>query len=222
VPDFRERYRKRFAELFTNVFEAPILIQRIDDRAALLASQLRASNRDLAAELVQETQSLKSRILSRAQNLAMQLRQPEPGTLHVVDSQVPLHGWRVAGNSGNAKLAEAQDATGKKAFWIAATGPTAASWRLKLVLAAGRYVFEGVVRAAGVQPVSNDTKGKGAGLRISGTTRSAGLVGDSPGTKMLVEFQVTEPEAEIELICELRALQGEAWFDETSLRLIRQ
>ena len=222
VPDFRERYRKRFAELFTNVFEAPILIQRIDDRAALLASQLRASNRGLAAELVQETQSLKSRILSRAQNLTMQLRQLEPGTLHVVDNQVPLHGWRVAGNSGNAKLAEAQDATGQKAFWIAATGPTAASWRLKLVLAAGRYVFEGVVRAAGVKPVANETKGKGAGLRISGATRSAGLVGDSPGTKMLVEFQVTEPEAEIELICELRASQGEAWFDETSLRLIRQ
>ena len=222
VPDFRERYRQRFAELYTNVFEAPILMQRIDDRAALLASQLRASNPDLAQELVHETQSLKSRILSRAQNLAMQLNQPEPGIFEFVDSQVPLRGWRVAGNSGNAKLAETQDATGKKAFWIAATGPTAASWRLKLVLAAGRYVFEGVVRAAGVKPVSNETKGKGAGLRISGAARSAGLVGDSPGTQMLVEFQVTEAEAEIELICELRAAQGEAWFDATSLRLIRR
>jgi hypothetical protein len=29
-------------------------------------------------------------------------------------------------------------------------------------------------------------------------------------------------ETEIELICELRASQGEVWFDEASLRLVRR
>jgi hypothetical protein len=33
---------------------------------------------------------------------------------------------------------------------------------------------------------------------------------------------VQQDQTDIELVCELRALQGEAWFDLASLRLIRR
>ena len=66
-------------------------------------------------------------------------------------------------------------------------------------------------------------KNKGAGLRVS-TARLAAphqIVGDTPWKTMGVDFELSAPETEVELICELRAGAGEAWFDQGTLRLVR-
>lgn len=222
VPEFRERYRNRFGELFTNVFVTPVLIQRIDDRAAQLAAQLKNYAPELAGGFANRTLDLKSRFLNRFRSLIQKMKSPEPGLLSFVGNAAPLTGWRVANETDRTKLAQVTDASGKHSLWIAATSATTDSWRLKVVLAPGRYVFEGTARTALVKPSSNDDRGIGAGLRISGQARTNKLVGDVPWTPMRFEFQVTEAEPEIELICELRASQGEAWFDETTLRLVRR
>ncbi len=84
-------------------------------------------------------------------------------------------------------------------------------------------MFEGLGRTVGVIPIRNETKGEGAGLRISGTQRPRRnkLVGDSPWQKLSYGFAVTEVSEEVVLVCELRASQGEVWFDLESLRLVR-
>jgi hypothetical protein len=96
------------------------------------------------------------------------------------------------------------------------------------LLEAGAYVLEGRVRTRQVAPLReapNQTpKGQGAGLRISGTrqARLNQVTGDSDWQRVEFPFQVTKPSDEIELVCELRASQGEAWFDADSLRLKRK
>jgi hypothetical protein len=222
VPEFRERYRNRFEELFAKVFVAPVLAQRIDDRAAMLATQLESAAPSLAGDFVNHAGSLKSRLLDRARSLDAQLKFPETPALKFVADAASLTGWRIANTQEGAKAAQVQEASGKKTLWIAAERSTTASWRMKLVLAPGRYVFEGMARTAGVKPAPNNDRGEGAGLRISGRSRTAKLMGDTPWTKMLFEFEVAEAGAEIELVCELRAIQGEVWFDEASLRLLRR
>jgi hypothetical protein len=222
VPEFRERFRARIEELITNVFVAPVLIQRIDERAAQLAVQLKTTQPELAGEFVSRASSLKNRLQARARNLAGQLPPPAAGMLKFAENSARLTGWRAGSAADHTKQATVPDAAGKPSLWIAATGASAGSWRTTVVLPPGRYAFEGRARTAGVKPVPNDAQGEGAGLRISGQSRTAKLVGDAPWTQMRFEFEVTEARSEAVLICELRATQGEAWFDEASLRLVRR
>jgi spore coat protein H len=222
VPEFRERYLNRLGEIATNIFVVPVLVQRIDEQSTRLASQLKDYDPELAQQVLNNSGNLKQRLQNRASDLARQLQNPDGGTLRFVQKQAQLVGWRMPEEPANAKLSQGPDTTSKKVLWIAATGPTTASWRLRVSLTAGHYVFEGRGRTAGVKSVPTDDRGVGAGLRISGSSRTAKLLGDNGWTPMSFEFEVNDTETEVELICELRATQGQAWFDEESLRLIRR
>jgi hypothetical protein len=85
----------------------------------------------------------------------------------------------------------------------------------------GQYRFEGRVRTAGVVPLT-DLRGEGAGLRISRLPRSNKVLGDSAWQKLEFDFNVPNEASEVDLVCELRAVKGEAWFDLDSLQLVRK
>jgi spore coat protein H len=78
-PAARTAYRARFAELATNLFVAPVLIRRIEQRAALLQTGLKSYDANLALEVMNHAGSLKSRINGRAQSLAGQLQSARAG-----------------------------------------------------------------------------------------------------------------------------------------------
>jgi hypothetical protein len=59
----------------------------------------------------------------------------------------------------------------------------------------------------------------GAGLRISKGTMPPKLRGTLGWTEFKYPFSVKEKPGSVELICELRATQGEVLFDAGSLRL---
>ena len=63
--------------------------------------------------------------------------------------------------------------------------------------------------------------GAGAGLRISGGKLAGKLTSDSAWTALEYPIEAAYEGEEKELVCELRARQGEVWFDAQSLRLIR-
>src|SRR5260221_702922 len=84
--------------------------------------------------------------------------------------------------------------------------------------------FTGMVRTSEVVPVK-DKKGEGAGIRISqfAGTRTNAVAGTAAWTKLQFDFQVPPgPNIEKELLCELRASKGEAWFDLESLMLLKK
>ena len=79
----------------------------------------------------------------------------------------------------------------------------------------------GQASVSGVEPLPFGTR-QGAALRVGGRPeRSESFVGDSQWRTLRAEFEVAEAIAEVELICELRARAGEAWFDRDSLRVVR-
>jgi hypothetical protein len=219
----RAAYRRRFAEIFTNVFVAPVLTQRIDDRVAMLAPRLKKYDPEMAADFVNNAENLKERIVTRARSIASQLDVAEPGRLVFTNDSVSVTGWRAANQQQNAKQQLVHEPSGISAFWISANGPSSASWRAKALLEPGRYVFEARARSAGVQPIANDRKGAGAGLRVSREPpqQATRLIGDVPWRKLAFEFTVATDNPEVDLICELRAQTGEVWFDEKSLRVTR-
>jgi len=101
-------------------------------------------------------------------------------------------------------------------------GDVVASWRANVLLEEGRYRLQGLARTAQVTVLTNVVeRGNGAGLRVSGSKRTQQIIGDAPWTQLEHEFEVMQGEDDKELVCELRARQGEVWFDAASLRLIR-
>jgi hypothetical protein len=71
----------------------------------------------------------------------------------------------------------------------------------------------------GVNVDSADQRG-GAGLRISKGMLPRRAFGTTEWVRMAYDFVVQDALGDIELVCELRAAAGEAWFDTKSLRLI--
>jgi hypothetical protein len=76
------------------------------------------------------------------------------------------------------------------------------------------------VRIAGVAGADGDPRA-GAGLRISKGDPGQKLIGTAPWTPYHYEFTVEEESSDVELICELRAVNGEALFELGSLKLER-
>ena len=219
MPMGRRLYLERVALMFTNVFKVDVLTNLVEQ----IMPRLRAVvSGDAARELEQASATVKERMARRLANLAKQLSEPELQPLRFTDGVARLNDWRALDVPDGGKLDQTQSADGRAAYCISAGPVTSASWRTKVLLQAGRYRFEGAVRTAGVKPLAFG-KNKGAGLRVS-TAKLATphqIVGDTPWKTMAVDFELTAPETEVELICELRASKGEAWFDRDALRLIR-
>jgi hypothetical protein len=118
-------------------------------------------------------------------------------------------------------MRELQEAGDKTELYVRAGPQTAASWRTTVRLSPGRYQFMGTVRAAGVQPLPFG-KRHGVTLHVwrPHPKGSEPASFNTTGQTLQVEFELTS-EQEAELRCELRARAGEAWFDLSSLRLIR-
>jgi hypothetical protein len=219
IPEGRRFYRERLGLLFTNVFKPEALARRVDEAVARLQPALDSV---AARELGKQAALLKQRITARAAWLAKQLSQPEIKPFQFADGIANPTGWRPVDLAAQSKLDQTKASDGRAALRIESSSVAASSWRAKVLLKKGRYRFEGSARTTGVKPLPFG-KNHGAALRSSERTLqpSARLSGDSSWTKLAMDFEVTETEAEVELICELRASGGSAWFDTESLRLVR-
>jgi hypothetical protein len=109
---------------------------------------------------------------------------------------------------------------GPDALYLAAKGNTICSWRTKATLEEGAYRFEGKIRTKEIRASGGEPQ-SGAGLRISGGGVTAELNGTQDWQKFAYPFRVPEGGGDVEVVCELRASRGEAWFDTASLRLVR-
>lgn len=215
----RRRYRERMQELLASVFQAKRLANRIDQWVAQIRPGL---GRAEARKLGQEAERLKARVVERAAELDKQLSEPEPEPVSFTNGVARLSGWRGLGAPAGGKLEQGNAPDGRLSLRIQAGPNTSASWRTKVMIKRGAYRFEGRIRTRGVEPLPFG-KNKGAGLRLSGAEppRPHQLVGDAPWQLQTVEFEVAAVLDEVELVCELRASKGEAWFDLESLRLVR-
>ena len=221
IPEGERLYRQRLAELFHDVYRL--------ERVTNLVDQLHLRNRPAVAEIGagavsdydQAVAQLRERIVQRWIGVKAQL-EAQPTLLKFSDGIAKLTGWRERNEPATGKLDQPTD-DGKPTLHITAVGNCTASWRTTVLLESGRYRLEGLARAARLTPLNDGQKGEGAGLRISGTDqlRANKLMGDSPWSRLEFEFEVAPSMNSIDLVCELRATQGEVWFDTDSLVLVR-
>jgi len=219
IPQGRQDFRQRCASLLTNRLIVSKLTAQID---AALTSLRPALSVDERNALERETAALKVRITQRLQNVEQQLQEKPLEPLRFENGVAALTNWRAFDRPAGGSLSRTNAPDGKPALAIQAGPVTSASWRSKVLLPRGRYRFEGTVRTGSVTPLKFG-KNHGAVLRVADfpAPREQRLIGSQPWKSGSVTFEIANPEQEIELMCELRASQGEAWFDVDSLRLVR-
>ena len=216
-PEGKQRYAATFATLFTNLFKPDALSKRVDQLALALRPCL--SGREWT-DLRAEAARVQERIVQRHFALQEQLGRP-PLKLMTFEAGIGHpEGWRIAEAPSSGKMEQVKGPEGILALHIVANSDTMASWRTRSLLRPGLYRFEGRVRVAGVKPLTSRAP-HGAALRVGGSGRpSERLTGDSSWRVLGTEFQVERAGDGVELICELRARAGEAWFALDSLKLL--
>lgn len=217
IPEGRRRYRERVAQLATNVFRVDVITNRIYEVSQKIASALSETDPQAAAAQMRRASQLCQRFLQRANSIQRQLSPAQAASPADFAVAYPKD-WQTKIDQGDPRLTKEQDQEGNIRLRISSKDGCAASWRSRGILNSGQYSFEGNVRTQGVKLNPNDRR-SGAGLRISGRDFGSKLSGTTDWTPIRFDFDVEGEQTEVELVCELRAAQGDVWFDLKSLRL---
>ena len=223
APEDRAAYLERVAELRAKVFTPERLGKRLDEISARLAPAMESLGRETGRSHKEQTEELRRRVIDRVRNIDQQLAATPKPLKFDAEGVAGLVGqrWQAQNNGGGAKLEQVEE-SGRPRLRITheGGGECNASFRTTVTLSRGRYTFEGPCRTAGVK--APDGQNSGAGLRISGGRRDVRVVGDADWQSVSYEFEVGESTRDVVLVCELRATDGEAWFDAGELKLRRK
>jgi spore coat protein H len=210
-PEGRSRYIKKLIELRTNIFNLEAVTNRVRQINAKIQPALQGRSDRWAVNHLVEC------IVQRNESLNQQLA-PRQTIAFDINGIAKLEGWRPRGTGVEGKFDASTTETGRKTLHIRAEkGGSAYSWRTRVPLLAGRYRFEGFAKTLNA-PEEAD---QGVQLRISQAPGRVPLHGNTDWIKLSYGFEVPEPGMDVELICELKGSQGEAWFDSGTLRLRR-
>jgi hypothetical protein len=225
-PEWRGRYRDRLSEMVKLLVPPEPLLARVEEHRLRLRPVLAEISAGRATEFDQRVKELKDRLTQRAKSLAQQDAVVEARPLRFSPEGVALlTRWEPRPETADAKLEKLESVPGpvKAGGFSITAGPggrCVASWRMKLVVPAGKYRLEGTAKALGIKSMT-DSSGTGAGLRISGSSRTNKLEGTGDWTPLVHEFQVQAPTQEVEFVAELRASAGQVIFEGGSLRIVR-
>jgi len=218
APDDRKAFRERVARLFPIVFDPHKIEQRVQVSVARMSQ---GATPDELAAIQRHAAVMQQRVQERWQHLRDELDGKHPLTPEFDSTGVAqLSGWTAKPDWNNAQIKTITE-DGKPSLCIEASGGYCfGSWRLPVWLPAGRYRLEGEARTVGVAGLPSQT-GSGAGVRVLGGRRGSGIQDSSSWTPVQHGFVVQEDCEWVELIAELRAFSGTAWFDPESLKLVR-
>jgi len=221
----QQMYRERVASLLTNVFTVERLTNHIQQLRARIRPALESIGQNEHLNHDSIVAKLSNDVVQRVRIATQKLNEPTPQRLRfAADGTAPLTHWQKLDIRATGRL-DQTNTEGRQVLHVATTEATncTASWRTRLALRAGNYVFEGRVRTAGIVPLAKDSakKGIGAGIRQSQNPqpRKHSFVGDNDWQTAEYEFKVEADGDDVWLLCELRAEKGEAWFDLASLKL---
>lgn len=213
----RQLYLSRLREMRTNLFRAEALTNRVRALEARLRPVLAETGPQMLQHHHGMVNILCDNIMERSRSLEQQLGTPPPPMKFDATGTAKIEGWTPNTHSGRA-LFGAPTKGGRKLLHIMANqGPCSVSWRAKAVLPPGHYRLEGLGKTREVDK-EGDT---GARLRISGMATNQSLRGDADWTPLSFTFEAHDASTDVEFVCELKAAQGEAWFDPATLRLRR-
>lgn len=222
VPALRTRYRDTLRRMLARLEAPPGLPERARRLAERLQPAVASLGATAAAPHTEAARDLVERIAARLAWLREHVEQPDPpGLTFDTRGRARLSGWTPRVDEGEPVLEE-RSHRGRRALAIVCPEGAGgrASWRRRVTLARGRYVLEAPVAVAGVKPLEGQPN-PGAGLRLSGRPRARGASGTRAYETLSFPFEVEEELARVELVLELNAAAGAAYFPADAIRLVR-
>lgn len=217
TPEDQSRYYHRVRMLRQTVYREEMLTNTVRQVAARLKPVFNSFDPQAGANHAGAVDDLCRRIVARGHVLDQQLI----NLLGIPWEPRPLTNWQSRVTEGNPTFRSfAEGGKPRLQVSIAATNLAAGSWRMRVTLPAGRYLFAGRARTMDVPSATDPALG--ATLRISGGPRRAGITGSTEWHNIEYEFATSGGATDIELVCELRADRGDAWFDVESLSLTKK
>ena len=199
------QYAQTFRRLCAESMRVETLTNQIMERVARLKPCLEKS---VYTEARGESAVLCRQIVDRKSYLEFHCA--EWAALTAIGGNLSRVDWRAAVGSARGKLDFAINE--RPALHIALAGPGAGSWSAVISLPRGRYRFAGLAKTKGIVPLPFG-KRNGVALRVRGSGgEDHSLLTAPEWTALQTEFEVREANQEVELLCELRATSGEAWF----------
>ena len=219
IPEAQTRYFSKFEALFNELFLPATLTNRVKQWALSIQPYLPKKEFD---NIWRESLELCDQIVEREKVLRISLKHPNPSLVVFSGTQAYLNNWIPAKGFSGVRIHDTFDSDGYPVLCIQTKSTASVSWQSKIQLKTGRYRFQG---EASVNEIKSIPYGKhqGACLRVAGNPqRSESLIQNCAWKLLSTDFEVTLPEEEITLLCELRASAGEAKFKKKSLMLIKE
>lgn len=208
IPGQQLELRRRLRELSGTVLSEAFLTDQMAQLQARLDAAVAgrpAADRD---GLFPDRHNHPARVRNRVQAVARELASwPDPLPSWPAGHRVTPVGWQPYVQFGDAQVAAPTNAP---LHLVARTNGTIASLRTSLTVPAGSYRLSAQCRTRGLV-AWKDQFGAGAGLRLTGSSRTQGLEGDTDWTPVHFDFAPTD-DGPVECIVEVRAHAGEAWF----------
>ena len=232
IPEMSERLALRMRELTNTVFNAAFVdgvFQKARDRLTrAYEDERRPDERQRILAAMQDT---RERIRARMALFGGQSYQPSNTLRFGPDGTARITQWSPNAEGESVEMLEAVSDDKAKVLNIRATGRFGAgSWRSRISLPNGRYRFETRLRTHGVHGSDNTGRGRGAGIRVSGSRRGGGIEGDSGWQTVRFDFSVPDAngrrfggddDGDVVLIAELKADAGLVEFDLDSMKVTR-
>jgi hypothetical protein len=218
VPTYRDRFFSEIDRLLKEVFTAEILdahFKRVGARLMPMIQSLPQDQREWRSEAIH---SFQDRAFRRIEIAKSRLEsQPKPIRFEV-GGVTALARWQPRYQRGQVKM-EPTKLGELDTLYIQAQAPdSVASFRAMIRLPIGKYEVRGRIRTRGVRAAPDQRYPGGAAFRLSGGDHVRLFTGDTEWTEFVHPFQIHDPR-DIELVAEIRAHSGEAWFDLKSMHL---
>jgi len=208
TPEGPRKVRAEIERLRAEVFLPEKMTRRANEVAERLRPTLAAYGPEYVAEHEAEVRALCQRMMERAESISAQLAKPTGLLVFDANGEAKLGSWRprITAQGDGAWQFEQGGEDGHAILSIQApSGSGSGSWRTTVILDAGRYVFVGRVRTEGMAETG------GVCLRISGARGGFERRAHSEWSELRFEFEVMEPESEVELVCEVARTTGRVW-----------
>jgi hypothetical protein len=212
----QRRYRERISSMLTNEFRVAKLTNHVTEVAGRIRPVIMERNPAGLKAWEQHVAGLRERVAARLQNVSDQLAALRQPFKFDAKGMGKPEGWKAQVDAGRPECTQAGNILKIKQ---GGSGAAIASWRARAVLDPGKYRFEGKVKVLELLPSGRSDMG--ATLRVAGVRPAPQARAAGDWRAMSHEFEVQFPSDQVELVCELTCLVGEAWFDATSLRLVR-
>lgn len=236
IPGLATRLGQRMNDLTNTVFNPAFFDEVIERVQKRLADSMKAEGRqDEYSYISGAINDTRNRIQTRLTAFTGEVYRSPALAKFDASGRMTVGSWRPQREGVGARLESKKLLDGRDVFVITADNRgSVGSYRSRLLLPWGRYRFEAKARAKDIVATGN-SRGAGAGIRISGARRNGGLQGTSDWRLITYEFVVNEQTRggdgqdlaesesgrEVMLVVELSADQGEVEFDPSSFILTK-